>query len=97
MPSGELKVTFGALDATAGDVQGAANQIQGRLDQLDSDLAPLRTDWTGDAQQAYEQAKAEWTRAMTDMQALLAQIGTAVSQSNSDYQTAERANQSRWG
>jgi early secretory antigenic target protein ESAT-6 len=33
---------------------------------------------------------------MTDMQALLAQVGSAVTQSNSDYQSAERTNQSRW-
>jgi WXG100 family type VII secretion target len=96
MDAGQLKVTFGALDTAAGDIQGSANQIQGRLDQLDSELAPLRADWTGQASEAYQTAKAEWTRAMTDMQALLAQVGSAVTQSNSDYQSAERTNQSRW-
>ena len=96
MNAGELKVTFGALDTAAADIQTSANQIRSRLDQLDSELAPLRADWTGAASEAYQTAKAEWTRAITDMQALLAQIGTAVNQSNADYQSAERANQSRW-
>lgn len=97
MPApGELRVTFGALDTAAGDIQASANQISGRLGQLDSELAPLRSDWTGDAQTAYEAAKAEWTRAMTDMQTLLSQVGTAVTQSNTDYQSAERANLARW-
>jgi WXG100 family type VII secretion target len=91
-----LKVNFGALEAAAQDIQGSARQIQGRLDQLDRELQPLKADWTGAASEAYQVAKAEWTRAITDMQALLQQLGVAVSQSNAEYQSAERANQGRW-
>lgn len=96
MPQGDMNIDFGALDTTAGDITGAASGIQGRLDQLDSDLAPLRADWTGSASDAYQTAKAQWTAAMTDIHALLAQVPGMVSQSNSDYQTAEGANASRW-
>ncbi len=96
MTAGEMKVNFGALDAAAGNIQASARGIQARLDQLDRKLAPLRSDWTGAASEAYQVAKAEWTRAITEMQALLAQVGTAVSTSNSEYQAAERANQGRW-
>jgi WXG100 family type VII secretion target len=91
-----MKVNFGALDTAAGNIQASARGIQARLDQLDRELAPLRSDWTGAASEAYQVAKAEWTRAITEMQALLAQVGTAVSTSNSEYQAAERANQGRW-
>lgn len=96
MTAGEMKVNFGALDAAAGNIQASSRGIQARLDQLDRELAPLRSDWTGAASEAYQVAKAEWTRAITEMQALLAQVGTAVSTSNSEYQAAERANQGRW-
>lgn len=96
MTAGEMRVTFGALDTAASDIQGSANQIQGRLDQLDSELAPLRSQWTGSASEAYQNAKAQWTTAMMDIQALLAQVGTMVTQSNSDYQSAESTNQGRW-
>lgn len=96
MGAGQLKVSFGALETAAADIQGSASQIQGRLDQLDRELAPLRSDWTGSASEAYQVAKAKWSQAITDMQQLLAQIGSAVQQSNSEYQTAERANQARW-
>jgi early secretory antigenic target protein ESAT-6 len=96
MTAGEMKVNFGALDAAAADIQGSANQIRARLDQLDRELAPLRSDWTGAASEAYQVAKTEWTRAITDMQQLLQQVGTAVTTSNSEYQAAERANQGRW-
>ncbi|MGF1662898.1 MAG: WXG100 family type VII secretion target [Kineosporiaceae bacterium] len=93
---GEMRVNFGALETTAADIQGSAGRIRGRLDQLDSELAPLRSDWTGAASEAYQVAKAEWTKAITDMQQVLTQLGAAVSASNTEYQATERANQSRW-
>ncbi len=96
MTAGQLKVTFGALEAAAGDIKTRASSIQARLDRLDSELAPLRADWTGAASSAYQQAKQQWSTAITDMQALLAQLGTAVDTSNSDYQGAENQNRSRW-
>jgi early secretory antigenic target protein ESAT-6 len=96
MTAGEFKVQFGALDSVAADVQGSANQIRGRLDRLDSELAPPRSDWTGAASEAYQQAKTEWTKAITSMQQLLTQIGSAVSTSNTEYQSAERTNRARW-
>jgi 6 kDa early secretory antigenic target len=95
--AGELKVTFGSLEAAAADIQGSANQIEGRLDSLASELAPLRSDWTGSASSAYQQAKAKWDAGMADMKSLLAEIGAAVSNSNSEYQATENQNTSRWG
>ena len=97
MNAGQLKVNFGGLDAAAGDIQASANQIEGRIDQLESELAPLRSDWTGSASSAYQQAKAKWDSGMADMKALLAEIGTAVSASNGDYQSTENSNTARWG
>ena len=96
MTTGELKVTFAALEAAADDIRAAANGIESRLHRLDNELTPLRADWTGAASEAYQRAKAQWNAALTDMQLLLAHIGTAVSQSNTEYQAAERANQARW-
>lgn len=96
MNAGELKVNFGGLETAAADIQSSANQIRNRLDQLERELAPLRADWTGAASEAYQVAKAEWDKAITDMQTLLQQLGQAVGQSNQEYQGAERANQGRW-
>lgn len=96
MNAGELKVNFGALETAAADIQSSAGQIQSRLDQLDRELAPLRADWTGAASESYQVAKAQWSRAITEMQQMLQQLGVAVNQSNQEYQSAERANQGRW-
>lgn len=97
MNAGELKVNFGSLDTAAADISASANQIEGRIDALESELAPLRSDWTGSASSAYQQAKTKWDAGMADMKALLAEIGTAVTTSNSDYQSTESQNTSRWG
>lgn len=97
MNAGNLKVNFGGLEAAAADIQSSASQVEARIDQLESELAPLRSDWTGSASESYQAAKAKWDQGMSDIKLLLADIGRGVQTSNSDYQAAENANQSRWG
>ncbi|MBT0994260.1 WXG100 family type VII secretion target [Cellulomonas sp. DKR-3] len=92
----DLKVNFGGLSTAAADIQAGASQIEGRLNDMDQSLQPLRANWSGEASTSYEAARAKWTSAITDMKALLAEIGTAVSTSNEDYQATERANAARW-
>lgn len=97
MNAGQLKVNFGGLDVAAADITSGANALEARLAQLESELAPLRADWTGAASESYQVAQAKWNAAINDMKLLLADIGKAVSLSNTDYQTAESRNASRWG
>jgi len=92
----DLKVNFGGLSAAAADIQASANNLESRLAELDRSLQPLRANWSGEASSAYEAAKAKWTAALTDMKALLADVGRAVSTSGDEYQSTERANASRW-
>jgi len=92
----DLKVNFGGLATAAADIQTGANRIQSRLDQMDQSLQPLRANWSGEASSSYEAARAAWTTAITDMKALLAQVGQAVATSGEDYQTTERSNAARW-
>ena len=92
-----LRVNHAGLDQAATDLGTTVKNIDDRLNRLESELAPLRSDWTGAASLSYQQAKAKWDQGMADMKALLAEIGTAVSTSNSDYQSTENQNQSRWG
>jgi WXG100 family type VII secretion target len=92
----DLKVNFSALATASADITAGANQIESRLADMDASLQPLRANWTGEASASYEQAKATWTAAITDMKALLADIGRAVDASGQDYQATERANAARW-
>jgi WXG100 family type VII secretion target len=85
-----LRVHHAGLDAAADDLRRTVNDIDGRLSRLEQELAPLRSDWTGNAQQAYVAAKARWDRAIAEMRDLLDETGRSVRQSNLEYQAADR-------
>ena len=84
-----LRVNHAGLDMAAQDLGTMVKQIDDRLNRLESELAPLRSDWTGNAQQAYTAAKAKWDTAMQEMKDLLQQTSTTVTQSNADYMAAD--------
>jgi WXG100 family type VII secretion target len=92
----DLKVNFSALSTASADITSGAGQIEARLAEMDKSLQPLRANWTGEASSSYEASKAKWTAAITDMKALLADIGRAVDTSGQDYQSTERSNAARW-
>lgn len=85
-----LRVHHAGLDAAADDLRRTVNDIDGRLNRLEQELAPLRSDWTGNAQQAYVAAKARWDRAIAEMRDLLDETSRSVRQSNLEYQAADR-------
>lgn len=90
MSSGGLRVNHAGLDTAAQDLSRAVQQIDDRLNRLESELAPLRSDWTGNAQQAYTTAKAKWDGAMQEMKTLLADTSATVTQSNQEYMAADQ-------
>ena len=85
-----LRVNHAGLEAAAADLRATVGQIDDRLNRLESELAPLRSDWTGQAQQSYTAAKARWDAAIAEMKDLLDQTSHSVAQSNADYQAADR-------
>lgn len=87
---GGLRVNHGALEAAAADMRATVQGIDSRLDRLESELAPLRSDWVGDAQRAYTVAQARWNGAIREMKELLDQSQRAVLASNDDYRAADQ-------
>jgi len=85
-----LRVNHAGLDTAAQDLMTAVKDIDDRLNRLESELAPLRSDWTGNAQMSYQQAKAKWDTAIQEMKDLLAQTSTSVNQSNAEYKAADQ-------
>jgi WXG100 family type VII secretion target len=85
-----LRVNHAGLDTAAEDLGRAVKQIDDRLNRLESELAPLRSDWSGSAQQAYTAAKAKWDGAMEEMRNLLQDTSNNVHQSNADYKAADQ-------
>ncbi len=63
-------------DAVADTVARLALTVRGfehELDTLDASATQLKAAWTGDAQNAYARAHREWSAAIRDMKALLAE------------------------
>ena len=85
-----LRVNHAGLDQAATDLGTTVKHIDDRLIRLESELAPLRSDWTGNAQQSYQVAKTKWDTAMQEMRDLLQETSTTVHQSNADYRAADQ-------
>ena len=54
-----LRVNHAGLDTAAEDMYRTVKDIDDRLNRLESELAPLRSDWTGNAQQAYHDGQGQ--------------------------------------
>jgi 6 kDa early secretory antigenic target len=92
-----LRVNHTGLDTAAQDLCATVKEIDDRLNRLESELAPLRSDWVGNAQQAYASAKARWDAAILGMKDLLDQTSQAVRQSNAEYLAADRRGAASFG
>ncbi|MBF4163545.1 WXG100 family type VII secretion target [Nocardioides acrostichi] len=84
-----IRVNHAGLQAGAQDLTTAVRAIEGRLARLDGELAPLRAQWAGSAQEAYQRAKAQWDQAIAEMKGLLARTSAAVAQADQDYRAAD--------
>ncbi len=84
-----LRVNHPGLDQVADDLIGVVNRIDARMHHLDEELAPLRSQWVGEAQQAYTVAKARWDGAIHEMRDLLRVTSQQVTQANADYRAAD--------
>lgn len=91
-----LRVQHSALDQAASDMQQTVKDIDDRMNRLESELEPLRSQWAGQAQTAYVQAKATWDRAIMEMRDLLDQSHRTVQQSNAEYQAVDRRGAARF-
>jgi 6 kDa early secretory antigenic target len=85
-----LRVNHAGLDQAAQDLHNGVKEIDDRMNRLEGELAPLRSDWTGDAQNAYLRAKATWDQAIREMRDLLADTSATVHQSNAEYRAADQ-------
>ena len=85
-----LRVNHAGLDTAAEDMYRTVKDIDDRLNRLEQELAPLRSDWTGNAQQAYTTAKAKWDGAIQEMRNLLDETSKTVMQSNAEYKAADQ-------
>jgi len=84
-----LVVNHQGLNEVGDHLYKMVKDIDDRMNRLESDLAPLQSEWSGNAQAAYNQAKTKWDTAIAEMMQLLNDTGTTVGQSNQDYHAAD--------
>lgn len=84
-----LRVDHTGLDRTAEDLRAIVARIDARMHVLADELEPLRSQWVGDAQQAYTVAKTRWDGAIHEMQDLLRLTAEQVAHSNAEYRAAD--------
>jgi WXG100 family type VII secretion target len=66
------------------------------VDGLDSNLRASLNTWTGSAQAAYYECKAQWDAAMADMATVVQQLGRVIDTASTNFQGAENANRQLW-
>lgn len=86
-----ISVDHVALEQAVADLARAVAASEDRIDRLAAELAPLREDWYGTAQQAYLDAKAVWEAAQREMRLVLARLAAAVAAAEEAYREADRA------
>ena len=85
-----IRVRHSALDQAAADMYNTVKAIDDRMNRLESELEPLRSDWHGQAQEAYRISKAKWDWAIQEMRDLLDESHQTVYQSNAHYMAADK-------
>jgi 6 kDa early secretory antigenic target len=85
-----IRVQHAALDQAAADMYETVKRIDERMNKLEGELAELKSDWHGNAQQAYTTAKAKWDWAIQEMRDLLDESHKTVYQSNAEYMAADK-------
>jgi len=85
-----IRVQHAALDKAAEDMYSTVKEIDTRMDRLERELQPLRSDWSGGQQVAYDQAKAKWDWAIQEMRDLLDESRRTVYMSNDEYKAADK-------
>jgi early secretory antigenic target protein ESAT-6 len=91
-----IRVNHAALDQAAADMYKTVKDIDDRMNRLESELEPLRSQWSGQQQQAYTTAKAQWDWAIQEMRDLLDESHRTVYQSNADYMAADKRGAARF-
>lgn len=86
-----ITVDHVALSHAAGDLAGAVRASEERIGRLAAELAPLHTEWYGQAQQAYLEAKGVWEAAQEQMRLVLASLSSGVLDAGQAYQAADQA------
>ena len=92
-----MEVNYGQMDQGAQELNTGSQQINSDLESMDAELKPTQSEWTGDANQQYLAAKAEWTQSLQDLNQVIVQLGAHVTTSSGNYSTADSQSAAGFG
>jgi len=84
------------LVALIGSMKRASSDIQEQLNNLVQESKTLRTQWNGDAQQAFGLAHRSWDEKLRNMNQTLVQLAAAASVAQQTLQHADRHAKDLW-
>ncbi|MFI9506393.1 WXG100 family type VII secretion target [Nocardia sp. NPDC052566] len=98
MQDGEIFHRFLEVESHSMDMQATARKILSAIDELKDQVAKTSgTEWTGEAQGAFDGLHAKWNATSTSLNETLKQIGVAVQEGNAAMRTQDGSNASMLG
>ncbi len=90
-----IKVDPHVLHEAHTQMKSIAHGMDQKLDTLRSGLQ--RMEWDGADRRTYQEHQQKWDKAVTDLNAVLNQIGAAVGMASDNYVNTEMGNSKLWG
>ena len=85
------------VDYIVGEMHSIPQRINQTLTELDNAAKMHLSEWTSDAQQTYQQVKAQWDAAAADMTQKAASATQMLGEINEYYSSGERQGVRLWG
>jgi len=85
------------VDYIVGEMNSITQKINQTLANLDSEAKMHLSEWTSDAQQTYQQVKAQWDAAAQDMTQKSSAATQMLGEINEYYSSGERQGVRLWG
>lgn len=93
---GMMNIQYETLSGAQTDLTAAYQAAFNTIQELEQRLNNGLKEWSGDAQQTYDEVRREWTKAFAHMAQVLQQAGVHMGNANDTYQAVERQNTSIW-
>src|SRR5260370_37833430 len=94
--NGRIYVDLSTVASAEYEFQQALHALQGQLDQLDGELRTSLSQWTGEAQAAYQVAHAQWRAAAADMARSPALLRAVLPNAHPNHHSARPPNTGMW-
>lgn len=90
------KVDAASMATAIGDLKSAHSKVEDDLTSLEHELQSSLSQWTGEAREAYTQAKAQWDAAANHMNQVIQVMSSTMQNISDNYDSTERSIQGQW-